>query len=115
MTSKKLTIAIDGFSACGKSTLAKDLAKKLDYIFIDSGAMYRGAALYCLKNQLFSDGEPLVEKIIEQLNLINLEFKTVDQQSVLFLNGINVADEIRENAVAGVVSKIATIKEVRQK
>jgi len=115
MTSKKLTIAIDGFSACGKSTLAKDLAKKLDYIFIDSGAMYRGVALYCLKNQLFSDGEPLVEKIKEQLNHINLEFKTVDQQSLLFLNGINVANEIRENAVASVVSKIATIKEVRQK
>jgi cytidylate kinase len=115
MKSKKLTIAIDGFSACGKSTLAKDLAKKLDYIFIDSGAMYRGVALYCLKNQLFSDGEPLVEKIKEQLNHINLEFKTVDQQSLLFLNGINVANEIRENAVASVVSKIATIKEVRQK
>jgi cytidylate kinase len=64
---------------------------------------------------LFSDGEPLVEKIKEQLNHINLEFKTVDQQSLLFLNGINVANEIRENAVASVVSKIATIKEVRQK
>jgi cytidylate kinase len=115
MTSKKLTIAIDGFSACGKSTLAKDLAKKLDYIFIDSGAMYRGVTLYCLENSLFADGEPLVDKIIENLNNIQLEFKTIDQQSLLFLNDKNVSTEIRENAVANVVSKIATIKEVRQK
>ena len=115
MTSKKLTIAIDGFSACGKSTLAKDLAKKLDYIFIDSGAMYRGVALYCLENSLFADGDPLVDKIIENLNHIQLEFKTIDQQSLLFLNDKNVSTEIRENAVANVVSKIATIKEVRQK
>ena len=115
MTSKKLTIAIDGFSACGKSTLAKDLAKKLDYIFIDSGAMYRGVALYCLENKLIIEGEPLVDKIIENLNHIQLEFKTIDQQSLLFLNDKNVSTEIRENAVANVVSKIATIKEVRQK
>lgn len=115
MTSKKLTIAIDGFSACGKSTLAKDLAKKLEYIFIDSGAMYRGVSLYCLENNLFDDGEPLVDKIIEKLNHINLEFKTINQQSLLFLNDRNVSTEIRENAVANVVSKIATIKEVRQK
>jgi cytidylate kinase len=115
MKSKKLTIAIDGFSACGKSTLAKDLAKKLDYIFIDSGAMYRGVAFYCLENNLFANGEPLVEKIIENLNHIQLEFKTIDQQSLLFLNDRNVSTEIRENAVANVVSKIATIKEVRQK
>ena len=115
MTSKKLTIAIDGFSACGKSTLAKDLAKKLDYIFIDSGAMYRGVALYCLENNLIIEGEPLVDKIIENLNHIQLDFKTIDQQSLLFLNHRNVSTEIRENAVANVVSKIATIKEVRQK
>lgn len=112
---KKLTIAIDGFSACGKSTLAKDLAKKLDYIFIDSGAMYRGVALYCLENELIIDAEPLVDRIIENLHHIQLEFKTIDQQSILFLNNRNVSTEIRENAVANVVSKIATIKDVRQK
>jgi cytidylate kinase len=112
---KKLTIAIDGFSACGKSTLAKDLAKKLNYIFIDSGAMYRGVALYCLENKLIIEGVPLVDKIIENLNHIQLEFKTIDQQSLLFLNDRNVSTKIRENAVANVVSKIATIKEVRQK
>jgi cytidylate kinase len=115
MTIKKLTIAIDGFSACGKSTLAKDLAKKIDYIFVDSGAMYRGVAFYCLENNLFADGEPLVDKIIENLNHIQLEFKTIDQQSLLFLNDRNVSIEIRKNAVANVVSKIATIKEIRQK
>lgn len=115
MISKKLTIAIDGFSACGKSTLAKDLAKKLDYIFIDSGAMYRGVALYCLENNLILNGDPLIDKIIKDLNNINLEFKTIGHQSLLFLNNRNVSFEIRENAVANVVSKIATIKEVRQK
>ena len=115
MTTKKLTIAIDGFSACGKSTLAKDLAKKLDYIFVDSGAMYRGVAFYCLENNLFNGNEPIIEKIIENLNNIQLEFKTINQQSLLFLNDRNVSIEIRENAVANVVSKIATIKEVRQK
>jgi cytidylate kinase len=112
---KKLTIAIDGLSACGKSTLAKDLAIKLNYIFIDSGAMYRGVALYCLENMLIIEGVPLVDKIIENLNHIQLEFKTIDQQSLLFLNDRNVSTKIRENAVANVVSKIATIKEVRQK
>lgn len=112
---KKLTIAIDGFSACGKSTLAKDLAKKLDYIFIDSGAMYRGVALYCLENELIIDAEPSVDRIIENLNDIQLEFKTIDQQSLLFLNNRNISTEIRENAVANVVSKIATIKDVRKK
>ena len=99
----------------GKSTLAKDLAKKLDYIFVDSGAMYRGVAFYCLENNLFNGNEPLIEKIIENLNNIQLEFKTINQQSLLFLNDRNVSIEIRENAVANVVSKIATIKEVRQK
>lgn len=115
MLQKKITIAIDGFSACGKSTLAKDLAKKLNYIFVDSGAMYRGVALYCLENNLIVDGQPFIEKIIEHLNHIRLEFKTIDQQSLLFLNGKDVSSEIRENAVANVVSKVATIKEVRQK
>ena len=115
MKTKKLTIAIDGFSACGKSTLAKDLAKKLDYIFVDSGAMYRGVAFYCLENNLFNGNEPLIEKIIENLNNIQLEFKTINQQSLLFLNDRNVSTEIRENAVANVVSTIATIREVRQK
>lgn len=115
MLQKKITIAIDGFSACGKSTIAKDLAKKLNYIFVDSGAMYRGLALYCLENNLIIDGQPLIEKIIEHLNHIRLEFKTIDQQSLLFLNGKDVSTEIRENAVANVVSKVATIKEVRQK
>jgi hypothetical protein len=77
--------------------------------------MYRGVTLYCLENSLFADGEPLVDKIIENLNNIQLEFKTIDQQSLLFLNDRNVSTEIRENAVANVVSKIATIKEVRQR
>ncbi len=116
MIKKQITIAIDGFSACGKSTLAKDLAKELSYIFIDSGAMYRGVALYCLQNNLFDEHRnPIQNKIVQALNNINLSFKLVDSQNCLVLNGVNVEKEIRGNEVASVVSKVALIKEVRLK
>ena len=116
MIKKQITIAIDGFSACGKSTLAKDLAKELSYIFIDSGAMYRGVALYCLQNNLFDEHRnPIQNKIVQALNNINLSFKLVDSENCLFLNGVNVEKEIRGNEVASVVSKVALIKEVRLK
>ncbi len=116
MIKKQITIAIDGFSACGKSTLAKDLAKELSYIFIDSGAMYRGVALYCLQNNLFDEhGDPIQNQIAQALNNINLSFKLVDSQNCLVLNGVNVEKEIRGNEVASVVSKVALIKEVRSK
>lgn len=112
---RPLTIAIDGFSACGKSTLAKDLAKRLHYIFVDSGAMYRGVALYCLRHGLIQNETPLVDEIVHHLSKINLAFQKVNGEDVLFLNNENVAEEIRSSAVAAVVSKVAAIKEVRQK
>ncbi|MEN9304645.1 MAG: hypothetical protein RL264_3074 [Bacteroidota bacterium] len=112
---RPLTIAIDGFSACGKSTLAKDLAKRLHYIFVDSGAMYRGVALYCLRHGLIQNETPLVDEIVHHLSKINLAFQKVNGEDVLFLNNENVAEEIRSSAVASVVSKVAAIKEVRQK
>ncbi len=116
MIKKQITIAIDGFSACGKSTLAKDLAKELSYIFIDSGAMYRGVALYCLQNNLFDEHRnPIQNKIVQALNNINLSFELVDSENCLFLNGVNVEKEIRGNEVASIVSKVALIKEVRLK
>ncbi len=71
---KKLTIAIDGFSSCGKSTLAKDLAKELNYIFVDSGAMYRGIAYYVLQHNLFINGEPDTVRLIERLDEITRAF-----------------------------------------
>ena len=116
MIKKQITIAIDGFSACGKSTLAKDLAKELSYIFIDSGAMYRGVALYCLQNNLFDEHRnPIQNQIVQALNNMNLSFKLVDSENCLVLNGVNVEKEIRGNEVASVVSKVALIKEVRLK
>jgi cytidylate kinase len=116
MIKKQITIAIDGYSACGKSTLAKDLAKKLSFIFIDSGAMYRGVALYCLQNNLFdADGTPKQVEIIQALKNITLSFQLINDKNCMLLNGKNVEELIRGNEVAAVVSKIATIKEVRVK
>jgi cytidylate kinase len=116
MIKKQITIAIDGYSACGKSTLAKDLAKKLSFIFIDSGAMYRGVALYCLQNNLFdADGTPKQVEIIQVLKNITLSFQLINDNNCLLLNGKNVEELIRGTEVAAVVSKVATIKEVRVK
>ena len=116
MIKKQITIAIDGYSACGKSTLAKDLAKKLSFIFIDSGAMYRGVALYCLQNNLFDeDGTPKQVEIIQALKNITLSFQLINDNNCLLLNGKNVEELIRGAEVAAVVSKVATIKEVRIK
>ena len=116
MIKKQISIAIDGYSACGKSSLAKDLAKKLSFIFIDSGAMYSGVALYCLQNNLFdADGTPKQVKIIQALKNITLSFQLINDNNCLLLNGKNVEELIRGTEVAAVVSKIATIKEVRVK
>jgi len=116
MTNKKITIAIDGFSSCGKSTLAKELANELNYIFIDSGAMYRGVTLFALRNNLISNTDVDREGIIDKLADVNLEFKANKNDAPsLLLNGENVADEIRTPIVSSFVSKIAEIKEVRTK
>ncbi len=72
--SNKITIAIDGFSSCGKSTLAKALAKELNYIFIDSGAMYRGVSLFCIQNNLVENGEIKEDLLIEKLPTIEILF-----------------------------------------
>ena len=114
---KKITIAIDGFSSCGKSTLAKALAKKINYIFIDSGAMYRGVSLYCIDNNLTIDNEINESLLIEHLPLIELSYK-INENTLspeLILNGENVENKIRRIEVASIVSKVASIKEVRQK
>lgn len=114
---KKITIAIDGHSSCGKSTLAKSLAKKINYIFIDSGAMYRGVTLFCMRNQLIENGTPLTVEVLKHLSEINLSFRynPKTDKTDLFLNDENVEELIRLPDVAANVSKIATIKEVRQK
>ena len=110
---KKITIAIDGFAACGKSTLAKDLAKALGYTFIDTGAMYRAVAFYCLEHQLITEnGEYNAEQITAALPLISIALSP-DQK--VWLNQVDVTEEIRTPKVAGIVSKIAAIKTVRIK
>ncbi|MEN9743020.1 MAG: hypothetical protein RLZZ65_825 [Bacteroidota bacterium] len=110
---KKITIAIDGYAACGKSTLAKDLAKALGYTFIDTGAMYRAVALYCLEHKLITtDGDFNLQAIISALPAISIALST-DQK--VWLNQIDVTHEIRTPKVVGIVSKIAAIKEVRAK
>ena len=112
---KQITIAIDGFSACGKSTLAKALALKLGYSFIDSGAMYRGVALFSYRQGYVSREHLDEAEIIQSLNELRLNFRVVNGKNCLFLGDENIEDEIRKPHVAGVVSQVATLKKVRQK
>ncbi|GGF75578.1 (d)CMP kinase [Wenyingzhuangia marina] len=116
MTSK-ITIAIDGFSSTGKSTVAKQLAKELGYIYVDTGAMYRAVALYAIQNNYINEGDINVEKLIESLDKINIDFKYNAQLgfSEVYLNGVNVETEIRGMEVSSYVSKVASISAVRQK
>jgi cytidylate kinase len=115
MNQKRITIAIDGFSACGKSTLAKDLAKQLGYVFIDSGAMYRAVALYCLQHKLIQNGELAKKEINSQLNNVEIHFELIQQEPHVFLNGKDVSHEIRQPEVAGIVSIVASYKPIREK
>jgi len=114
---KKITIAIDGFSSCGKSTLAKALANKLDYVFIDTGAMYRAVALYCFNKGLISNEHIKKEEIIQSLTEIEIHFEKNEETKKLdvFLNNLNIENKIRTLEISELVSKIASIKEVREK
>ena len=111
--STKITIAIDGYSACGKSTLAKALAKALDYSFIDSGAMYRGAALFFYRQGHVSEEMMDIEAIERAIPNLDLSFKIENTKNCLYLNNENIEDEIRQAYVVNIVSKVATIKKVR--
>ncbi len=115
MTVKKIIIAIDGHSSCGKSTMAKSLAQELGYIYIDSGAMYRVVTLYALRKGLINNGMPETEKIITELKNIKITFKwdELAGKNTTFLNGENVEEEIRRLEVSQNVSPISTIAEVR--
>lgn len=114
---KKITIAIDGFSSTGKSTLAKLLANKYNYIYVDTGAMYRAVALYALENNFISKQSFDKEKIISSIKNIELTFEyNVNLGfSEIFINGNNVEKKIRTLKVSKYVSKVATIPEVRRK
>ena len=114
---KKIIIAIDGYSSTGKSTVAKQLADYLDYIYVDSGAMYRAIALFALQNKYLSKDNFDKESLIKALPGIQLDFKKENSKSKasMFLNGINVEKEIRTMYVSDFVSPVATLSEVRKK
>ncbi|MBR9832799.1 (d)CMP kinase [bacterium] len=111
----KIVIAIDGFSSCGKSTLAKNLAKKLSYAFIDTGAMYRAVTLYFLRKGITDFKGLSRQRVIDLLKEINIDFRFNEfkQFSDTYLNGENVEDEIRSTAVNNAVSALSQVSEVR--
>jgi cytidylate kinase len=110
---KKIIITIDGWSSCGKSTLAKQLAKELGYLYIDSGAMYRAITLYFLRNDVDWKDEHKVHKALKNIQL-SFEYNEHLQRSEMILNDENVEHLIRELVVAEKVSDVATIREVRE-
>lgn len=113
---KKITIAIDGFSSTGKSTVAKQLAKALGYVYVDSGAMYRAVTLYAMQTGIISKGDFDVEKLISELNRLKINFiynPTLGFAEV-YLNGVNVEREIRTLEVSQWVSQVAEISQVRK-
>lgn len=116
MSDKKLTIAIDGFSSCGKSTVAKELARKLGYVYVDTGAMYRAVTLYCMRHNLIADDGTVDEAALKsQIEKIGISF-IYDQatgKNTTLLNGEVVEDEIRRIEVSNKVSYVSRIDFVR--
>ena len=114
---KQITIAIDGFSSTGKSTLAKQLAQQLGYIYVDTGAMYRAVAYFAMQNQLISVDSFNKVDLVNQLKNIVLEFKFNSELGFaeMYLDGANVEKAIRTIEVSGYVSKVAEVSEVRAK
>ena len=113
---KKITIAIDGYSSCGKSTMAKDLAREVGYIYIDSGAMYRAVTLYCLENQLFTEEGIDTIRLEAAMPGIQISFQLNPEtgRPMTFLNGANVEDRIRTMEVSNHVSPVAALPFVRE-
>tara|TARA_R110002012_G_scaffold320402_2_gene543902 strand:- start:10683 stop:11372 length:690 start_codon:yes stop_codon:yes gene_type:complete len=114
---KKITIAIDGYSSTGKSTIAKQLAKALGYIYIDTGAMYRAVTLFAIRNGFIGGAQDNPEALVKLLPKLNLKFVYNEalEFSEMYLNNENVEDEIRTLAVSRKVSEIAAIEQVRYK
>ena len=113
---KKITIAIDGFSSCGKSTMAKDLARAVGYIYIDSGAMYRAVTLFCLDNGLFTGDDIDTERLEQEMGNIRISFRLNPEtgRPDTYLNGVNVENRIRSMEVSAHVSPVAALPFVRQ-
>lgn len=112
---KRITIAIDGHSSCGKSTMAKDLARKIGYVYIDTGAMYRAVTLYAIRHGLIKDGEVKSEALHDEMKNIHISFQlnTDTQSPDTYLNEVYVEREIRSMEVSHHVSQIAALPFVR--
>jgi cytidylate kinase len=117
MAKDKLTIALDGYSSCGKSTLAKALASRLNYTYVDSGAMYRAITLFAIERGVATKDSVHKAELISLLNEIDvsLQYDSVNESVTTYLNGRNVEEEIRSMRVSEVVSHVSVIKEVRAK
>ena len=112
---KRIIIAIDGFSSCGKSTMAKALARNIGYLYFDSGAMYRAVALYCMQNGLINDKKIDTDTLRARMKDIHITFEADPEtkNSLTLLNGVNVEHEIRSLEVSQVVSQVAALDFVR--
>lgn len=111
MARENFIIAIDGFSSCGKSTVAKAIAKKLNFVFVDSGSMYRAVTLYILRNNVDLGDTAAINKALEN---IHIDFIPNTDKTQILLNGDDISDEIRQMEVSEKVSEVSTIKEVRR-
>lgn len=113
---KKITIAIDGYSSCGKSTMAKDLAREIGYVYVDSGAMYRTVTLYALDNGLIKDGKIDEGRLREEMKniVISFQFNAERGRPDTYLNGVRVEDRIRTLEVSNHVSPVAALGFVRE-
>jgi len=112
---KKIVVAIDGFSSCGKSTMAKELAREAGYIYVDTGAMYRAVSLYCIQNGWMTDSEINAEELEKHIHSIRIEFKpNAECKADTYLNGQNVENEIRTLEVANGASRVSTLGFVRR-
>ena len=116
-TTKKIVIAIDGFSSCGKSTFAKAIAARLGYIFIDTGAMYRAVTLYALEHGAIVDGKVAEDRVVALLPDVNISFRFNAERgaSDAYVNGEKVEDKIRSIEVSNMVSHVSSIAQVREK
>lgn len=111
------TIAIDGYSSCGKSTLAKEIAKALNYVYVDSGAMYRAFTLHLMNKGILKDGAYIESQVLEELDKTEIRFKynTATHKSETYLNDVNVEKDIRSSLISAQVSPISAIARVRTK
>ena len=117
MKPNEINIAIDGYSSCGKSSIAKDISRNFNMIYVDSGAMYRAVTLFCLENDIIENKKVNEIKLIDSLNTIDIKYNYNKSLNVseIFLNGENVEKKIRNKKVSNYVSKVSQIANVRNK